>query len=88
MISVLVVTQPSYLRYPHLHGDLITFTAEDDVWVAPLDGGRAWRVSADNMPVTRPRISPDGEHDRLDLHPGRGARGASSPRSTAARPAG
>jgi tricorn protease len=55
------VTQPSYLRYPHLHGELITFTAEDDVWVAPLGGGRGWRVSADNMPVDHPRISPDGE---------------------------
>ncbi|MGX6741217.1 S41 family peptidase [Streptomyces xantholiticus] len=54
------MTHPAYLRYPHLHGDLIAFTAEDDVWVAPLDGGRAWRVSADNMPVNHPRISPDG----------------------------
>ncbi|MFI1765987.1 S41 family peptidase [Streptomyces sp. NPDC020800] len=49
-----------YLRFPHLQGDLVTFVAEDDVWLAPLDGGRAWRVSADNMPVTLPRISPDG----------------------------
>ncbi|MFB7335217.1 S41 family peptidase [Streptomyces adustus] len=61
------MTQPAasaptsaYLRFPHLHGELVAFTAEDDVWVAPLDGGRAWRVSADNMPVTMPRISPDG----------------------------
>ena len=30
------------------------------MWVAPLDGGRAWRVSADNVPVNHPRISPDG----------------------------
>ncbi|MFJ7147771.1 PDZ domain-containing protein [Streptomyces sp. NPDC100445] len=50
----------AYLRFPHLHGDLVTFVAEDDVWLAPLDGGRAWRVSADNRPVTTPRISPDG----------------------------
>ncbi|MDX6363981.1 MAG: tricorn protease [Streptomyces sp.] len=51
----------AYLRFPHLHGDLVAFTAEDDVWVAPLDGGgRAWRVSADNVPVNHPRISPDG----------------------------
>ncbi|MCM2576064.1 peptidase S41, partial [Streptomyces sp. MTZ3.1] len=56
------MTQPSYLRFPHLHGELITFTAEDDVWAASLDGGRAWRVSSDNMPVNHPRISPDGEH--------------------------
>jgi tricorn protease len=51
---------PAYLRFPHLHGELVAFTAEDDVWVAPLDGGRAWRVSADNIPVNHPRISPDG----------------------------
>ncbi|MCX4574888.1 PDZ domain-containing protein [Streptomyces sp. NBC_01571] len=51
-----------YLRFPHLRGDLVAFTAEDDVWAAPLDGGgRAWRVSADNVPVNHPRISPDGE---------------------------
>jgi tricorn protease len=50
----------SYLRFPHLHDELVTFTAEDDVWLAPVDGGRAWRVSADNVAVTLPRISPDG----------------------------
>lgn len=50
----------SYLRFPHLRGELVAFTAEDDVWLAPLDGGRAWRVSADNVPVTHPRISPGG----------------------------
>ncbi|NUS26995.1 MAG: peptidase S41 [Streptomyces sp.] len=51
---------PAYLRYPHLTGDLVAFTAEDDVWIAPLDGGRAWRVSTDNVPVSTPRVSPDG----------------------------
>ncbi|MEU6480900.1 S41 family peptidase [Streptomyces sp. NPDC047017] len=51
---------PAYIRFPHLHGELAAFTAEDDVWLAPLDGGRAWRVSADTVPVDHPRISPDG----------------------------
>ncbi|MET8824684.1 S41 family peptidase [Streptomyces sp. NPDC004610] len=51
---------PAYLRFPHVQGELVAFVAEDDVWIAPLEGGRAWRVSADNMPVTMPRISPDG----------------------------
>ncbi|MGW7606924.1 S41 family peptidase [Streptomyces sp. NPDC054766] len=51
----------AYLRFPHLHGELVVFTAEDDIWAASLeDGGRAWRVSADNVPVNHPRISPDG----------------------------
>ncbi|MFE9673259.1 S41 family peptidase [Streptomyces sp. NPDC006259] len=54
------VTPAAYLRFPHPHGELVAFTAEDDVWLAPLDGGRAWRVSADNTPVTAPRVSPDG----------------------------
>ena len=60
------MTQPApastsaYLRFPHVHGESVAFVAEDDVWLAPLDGGRAWRVSADNVPVTQPRISPDG----------------------------
>ncbi|MEV7779104.1 PDZ domain-containing protein [Kitasatospora sp. NPDC088351] len=52
----------AYLRHPHLHGDLITFVAENDVWLAPLDGGRAWRLTADHVPVRRPRFSPDGRH--------------------------
>src|SRR5262245_3804478 len=50
----------SYLRFPHLHGELVTFVAEDDVWLAPLGGGRAWRVSADQAIVRSPRFSPDG----------------------------
>lgn len=50
----------SYLRYPNLQGELITFVAEDDVWVAPLSGGRAWRVSSLGLPAKNPRFSPDG----------------------------
>ncbi|MER8186383.1 PDZ domain-containing protein [Kitasatospora sp. NPDC094015] len=50
----------AYLRHPHLHGDLVTFVAEDDIWLAPVDGGRAWRLTADQTPVSRPRFSPDG----------------------------
>ncbi|WP_370217861.1 PDZ domain-containing protein [Kitasatospora sp. GAS1066B] len=50
----------AYLRHPHLHGDLVTFVAEDDIWLAPVDGGRAWRLTADRSPVSRPRFSPDG----------------------------
>lgn len=49
-----------YLRYPHLSGDLVTFAAENDVWVAPLAGGRAWRISSLQQPVRNPRFSPDG----------------------------
>ena len=49
-----------YLRYPHVHGDLITFVAGDDVWLVDAGGGRAWRLSADGTQVSCPRFSRDG----------------------------
>ncbi|MFJ2719188.1 S41 family peptidase [Streptomyces sp. NPDC087437] len=53
----------SYLRLPHLSGDLLCFVAEDDLWLAPLDGaGRAWRLTVDRTKVGPPRFSPDGRH--------------------------
>ena len=52
----------TYLRYPHVHADLITFTADDDVWLVESAGGRAWRLTSDRVPVRSPRISPDGAH--------------------------
>lgn len=55
------MTFSSYLRFPHLHGDLVTFVAEDDVWIAPLNGGRAWRVSSLQLPARNPRFTPDGK---------------------------
>ena len=54
------MTSAGYLRFPHLHNDLIAFIAEDDVWLGPADGGRAWRVSADQAPASHPRIARDG----------------------------
>ncbi|WP_187366374.1 S41 family peptidase [Trebonia kvetii] len=51
---------PGYLRFPHIHGDLLTFVAEDDVWLAPADGGRAWRLTADGGQASHPRFAPDG----------------------------
>ncbi|MGW0614032.1 S41 family peptidase [Streptomyces sp. NPDC002788] len=53
----------TYLRLPHLHDDLLCFVAEDDLWLAPLDGpGRAWRLTVDRTKVGHPRLSPDGRH--------------------------
>ncbi|MFJ8662294.1 S41 family peptidase [Streptomyces sp. NPDC093795] len=55
----------AYLRFPHLHDDLLCFAAEDDLWIAPLvpEGhrpGRAWRLTVDRTRVGHPRFSPDG----------------------------
>ncbi|MGV9994176.1 S41 family peptidase [Streptomyces sp. NPDC003374] len=53
----------SYLRLPHLSGDLLCFVAEDDLWLAPLDGAdRAWRLTVDRTKTGHPRFSPDGLH--------------------------
>ncbi|MEU4927253.1 S41 family peptidase [Streptomyces yokosukanensis] len=53
----------SYLRLPHLSGDLLCFVSEDDLWLAPLDApGRAWRLTADRTKSGHPRFSPDGRH--------------------------
>jgi tricorn protease len=52
------------LRYPHVARDLITFTADDDVWLASLSeaadgrGTRARRLTADQAPVQHPRLNP------------------------------
>jgi len=56
-----------YLRFPHLHGELLCFTAEDDLWIAPVAPGdadppRAWRLTVDRTRIGHPRFSPDGRH--------------------------
>ncbi|MGP3989513.1 S41 family peptidase [Streptomyces sp. 3N207] len=55
----------AYLRFPHLHGDLLCFVAEDDLWVAPVPeagapSGRAWRLTVDRTRISHPRFCPDG----------------------------
>ena len=62
------MAEPCYLRYPHLAGDLVTFAAEDDVWLASLSeaasgrGTRAWRLTADRAPLLHPRLNPSATH--------------------------
>jgi tricorn protease len=62
------VAESRYLRYPHVACDLITFTAEDDVWLASLSeaadgrGTRARPLTADQAPVLHPRLNPSATH--------------------------
>ncbi|MBA2774724.1 MAG: hypothetical protein H0U36_11865, partial [Nocardioidaceae bacterium] len=48
------MTTDGYLRFPHVRGDLLTFVADDDVWLADSAGGRAYRLSADHTPALTP----------------------------------
>ncbi|MEV6107768.1 S41 family peptidase [Streptomyces sp. NPDC051940] len=54
-----------YLRAPHLHGGLLCFVTEDDLWLSPLaapgeEPERAWRLTVDRTRVDHPRFGPDG----------------------------
>lgn len=51
----------SYLRYPTLYGDLVGFVAQDNVWLAPLEGGRPWQLTSDHVP-TKTCAFTRGEH--------------------------
>lgn len=51
-----------YSRYPHLHRDEVVFVADDDLWLGPLSGGRAARITRGESTPRNPRFSPDGKH--------------------------
>jgi tricorn protease len=50
-----------YFRYPTLAGDQVVFTAECDLWSAPLAGGRASRLTTHPAEETNAVASPDGK---------------------------
>ncbi|HEX9889338.1 MAG TPA: S41 family peptidase [Nitriliruptorales bacterium] len=49
-----------YLRHPTIASDRVAFIAEDDVWVAPVTGGRAHRITTGDGEAHHPALSPDG----------------------------
>lgn len=55
-----VTADRPYLRYPSIRGDRLALIAENDVWLSDAGGGRAWRLTADGVPVAGARLSPDG----------------------------
>ncbi len=52
--------EDAYVRFPTTKGDQVFFTAEGDLWRAPLSGGKAVRLTTHPSQETRPAVSHDG----------------------------
>jgi tricorn protease len=50
-----------YYRYPAIHGNMIVFTAEGDLWTVSVEGGLARRLTTHLGVESGAEISPDGE---------------------------
>ena len=53
--------QTKLLRFPAIHGDRVAFAYGSDIWIAPVTGGMATRVTAHSGVEIFPRFSPDGQ---------------------------
>lgn len=51
-----------YYNYPDLYGDRIVFASEGDLWLVPVEGGRASRLTSGAGLELLPKFSPDGAH--------------------------
>jgi len=50
-----------YYRFPTVHKDKVVFVSEDDLWLVPLMGGDAIRLSSSLDELSYPHFSPDGK---------------------------
>ena len=49
-----------YCRFPDLHEDTLAFVTDDDLWLASIERGEAWRLGVGPAVIRNPRLSPDG----------------------------
>jgi len=52
---------PGYLRYPDIHGNLVVFSAEADLWLTSDAGGPSRRLTTSPGNEYFPTFSPDGQ---------------------------
>ena len=62
-LFTVAVAEPraGYYRYPSIHEKTIVFTAEGDLWIVPIEGGAARRLTSHPGQETYAAISPDGK---------------------------
>ena len=66
----------AYLQQPNLHHQSLVFTTDDDLWMVPLQGGQARRLTTSKGLSHSPFFSPDGrqiaylsnDHGQSDLY--------------------
>ena len=49
-----------FLRDPDVGAEQVLFVHANDLWMAPREGGQAWRLTSDEGAETDPSFSPDG----------------------------
>jgi tricorn protease len=57
-----MISTSGYYRYPSVYNEQIVFVSEDDLWMVPLTGGAARRLTTGLGSATYPKFSPDGQH--------------------------
>src|ERR1051325_8523118 len=53
--------QTKLLRFPDIQGDKVVFTYASDLWIAPVTGGTATRLTAHPGMEVFAKFSPDGK---------------------------
>ncbi len=51
---------PGYYQSPTLHGEMMVFSSESDLWRVAVTGGSAHRMTSHPAPESEPHLSPDG----------------------------
>jgi tricorn protease len=59
-LALPAAASPGYYRHPALGADSVVFTAEGDLWRAPLGGGEARRLTTHEGQETQAALSADG----------------------------
>ncbi len=59
-LSLLAQIDARMFRYPDVSETQITFSYAGDIWIVPIEGGTAFKLSSPNGEESYPKFSPDG----------------------------